>query len=69
MVVLIVVNAVAPNSDPAIPCEPLFEVRRSASPGELPANALFIAKPFSAALVHQVLKEHCKAHPEHPTGI
>jgi CheY-like chemotaxis protein len=27
-------------------------------PGDLPANSSFISKPFSAAVVHAVLKEH-----------
>ncbi|WP_426130444.1 response regulator [Pararhizobium sp. PWRC1-1] len=31
-------------------------------PGDLPGNALFISKPFTAELVHQVLKEHSIQH-------
>lgn len=28
-------------------------------PGDIPANATFISKPFTAELVHQLLKTHC----------
>jgi CheY-like chemotaxis protein len=32
-------------------------------PGDLPANSRFISKPFSAALVHEVLRDHCHSSP------
>jgi len=28
-------------------------------PGDIPDNATFISKPFTAELVHEVLKKHC----------
>jgi CheY-like chemotaxis protein len=28
--------------------------------GDLPAGAVFLAKPLSSSLVHQVIKEHCQ---------
>jgi CheY-like chemotaxis protein len=31
-------------------------------PGDIPDNATFISKPFTAALVHDVLKERCAKH-------
>ncbi|MGV1848023.1 MULTISPECIES: response regulator [unclassified Rhizobium] len=30
-------------------------------PNDIPENARFIAEPFSADLVHQVLRDHCEA--------